>query len=506
MKPRILALGLVVLAVSACSDTMRLNDTDMDYRRPNAVIEFGNYVRGMTRASKNGANPFKEGESMGVWGYQTTDGYKDTLFNNQQVIYAGGDKWTYDNKKLWNKDSSYKFYGVFPYSSGLYVMDDENRITITDYVNPSDTALQKDLMISEMRALKQPIDVVDMIFHHIMSNVSIKVKISNNFSLSGIAGITLLNLHVSGIKDSGTYTQTGWTGTNAPVGEWSGQKGAMDIEDLNNVELNLDGTATPVLDDYIMIPQKLFTAQGTANDVMIDATFRIRYADNTSTIFRRKGVRLAGITSKGQDGSTKNISSWDPNCRYNYMLTFNPQVSSRTWDADGDGSLIINPDTGDTIRNNDDTPTPGTMRYDPDNPNVIQVFDDTDGDGKADSWVEYPIAWEDIDGDGQLEGGVDRDGDGHIDNMDNDNETNQHGDVHNDPTDGNSNNPDGKDCILVKIDTDGDGTPDTWVQLEKDPDTGIISPESEKTGAVIEFSATVQDWDMTYDADYNEDN
>ena len=280
----------------------------------------------------------------------------------------------------------------------------------------------------------------------------------------------------------------------------------MDIADVKNVNLNMDGTSVTALGDYIMIPQQLYKAQGAPQDVMIDATVRVRYKDTTSSTFVKKGIRLAGIQGVDKNGNVRKISSWDINNRYNYILAFNPAYNTRVWDADGDGSIQIDPETGDTITKTDDTPTPGVMRYDPETPDVVQVFEDTDGDGVPDTWVDYPIVWEDIDDDGLLEGGIDRDGDGHIDNVDDDNITNQGGDPHTDPSDGNPNNPGGKDVIVLHVDTDGDGDVDEddgWVQLEKDPDTGEIFPEREIDECVIEFTATVSDWDDTYMAEHD---
>ena len=499
IKHKLVWLGVGALLTTACSDVIRLNEPDVSQPYANAEIEFSNYIAGMSRASKNGTNSFKAGESMGIWGYQTTGEYVDTIFKNQEVRYVSGTVWTYDKKKLWNVGSTYKFYGVFPYSTTLYTIDNENKITFKNYVNPSDTASQLDLMISEMRAIS-PLNTVDMIFHHILSNVNLYVKISSNLDITDITEVNLCKLHIGGIKNTGTYEQTGWTTSHAPIGDWSGQTGLMNIPDATDIDLNMDRSATPVMKDVIMMPQQLFTAQGAADDVTIDAVFRIKYSDGTTSTFIKKGVRLAGITGKSvNDESTMKISSWETNCRYNYTLAFNPSSSTRVWDADGDGSLIIDPVNGDTLSKVDDTPTPGTMKYDPEYPDVIKVLEDTSSTGVPKIvWVEYPIVWEDIDGDDLLEAGIDRDGDGHIDNVDRDNETKLPGDVHKDPTDNNPSNPDGKDCILVKIDTDGDGVPDSWVQLEKDPTTGIITPEREANDSVIEFTATVQNWDDTY--------
>lgn len=504
MKLKLISMASAALLMAACANNSTMFERDAD-RYPDSYIEFSNYVSGMTRASKNGSNTFVEGDAMGVWGYQTTGEYLDTIFNNQRVYYVSGNTWNYDNKKLWNIGSKYKFYGMFPYSEDLYVIGDDNKATITDYVNPNDKDQQVDLMISEIREIS-PFNTVDMIFHHIMSNVNIMVKFSDKVDTGGISGATLLNMHVSGVMSTGTYTQTGWSNSKMAEGEWSNQGGLMDIADVKNVNLNMDGTSVTALGDYIMIPQQLYKAQGAPQDVMIDATFRVRYKDTTSSTFVKKGIRLAGIQGVDKNGNVRKISSWDINNRYNYILAFNPAYNTRVWDADGDGSIQIDPETGDTITKTDDTPTPGVMRYDPETPDVVQVFEDTDGDGVPDTWVDYPIVWEDIDDDGLLEGGIDRDGDGHIDNVDDDNITNQGGDPHTDPSDGNPNNPGGKDVIVLHVDTDGDGDVDEddgWVQLEKDPDTGEIFPEREIDECVIEFTATVSDWDDTYMAEHD---
>lgn len=111
-------------------------------------------------------------------------------------------------------------------------------------------------------------------------------------------------------------------------------------------------------------------------------------------------------------------------------------------------------------------------------------FVDTDHDGKGD----IPVVWRDVDGDGKLEGIADKDGDGAAtatDSYDNDGVDYK----------GDSNE---YDVILIK-EKDADGN-ETWRELEKDPSV----PEEEivyyKT--IIEFSATVTDWEDEYEASY----
>lgn len=495
-----------VALLSSCQQEGILHQIDADANKQNAYIEFGNYVNKMTRASKtSGDGGFVVGDTMAVWGEQTTGTDVDVIFNNQDVRFVSGSTWTYNNKKLWNIGSTYVFYGVYPYSKTLYTMsEDANRyITIPEYTTPNDPDQQTDLMISEKRAVS-PFNTVDMFFHHILSNVTVYAKVADGFDDSGIQSASIKSIRMYNVHSTGHYEQTGWE-QNRAVGAWSNLKDYMDIPEVTDQEITK--TATPVFNDFLMMPQALFGTESQPKDVKIDVTFKIAYKDGTTSTFIKNGIRLAGIN--GTNGTTsKPISRWEPNYRYNYILAFNPQISTRVWDADGDGSIKIDPETGDTITTDDDTPYPGTMKYSPDEPDTIYIYEDTDGDGVPDTWVDYPIVWEDIDDDGLLEGGIDRDGDGHIDNVDNEDETQQEpgGDTDSDPTDGSPSNPDGKDVILVHVDTDGDGDvddDDDWVQLQKDPDTGKIEPDRQIQDATIEFTATVHEWEDAYTIEYN---
>ena len=491
-----------VMMLSSCQQNGILHEIDPAANRSNAYIEFGNYVNKMTRASKTAGNGgFVAGDTMAVWGIQNTDGEIDVIFNNQDVRYLPDSAaWTYNNKKLWNIGSKYMFYGMFPYSKTLYTMsnDDNRYISIATYTTPDAPADQTDLMISERRDVT-PFNTVDMFFHHILSNVNVYAKISDAINTDGISSITIKSIKFYNIHSTGSYQQTGWSQDRA-VGAWTNQSGYMQIPAKTDIEITK--TATAIYSDYLLIPQTLFSTDAQPKDVSIDAVFKISYTDGTSSTYTKNGLRLAGIN--GTTATTSQpISAWQPNYRYTYTLAFNPQRATRIWDADGDGSLQVDPETGTVLNDSDDTPFPGTMKYNPDEPDKIFVFEDTDNDGKPDTWVPTPIVWEDVDGDGKLEAGFDRDGDGHIDDVDGDNNTQQvpGGDPDSDPTDGNPNNPDGKDVILIHYDTDGDGDvddDDEWIQLQKDPDTGIISPKAEIEDATITFTATVQEWEQAF--------
>lgn len=507
-KKKVIKLSLLagVMVLSSCQQNGILHEINPYASKRNAYIEFGNYVNTMTRAAKiTGNSGFVVGDTMAVWGTQNTDGVVDVIFNNQDVRYIEDGTWTYNNKKLWNIGSTYMFYGVFPYSKTLYTMSNDScrYISIATYTTPNEPSEQTDLMISERRDVS-PFNTVDMYFHHILSNVNVYAKVSSAMDITDIESITLQSAKLNNIKNTGSYAQTGWK-QNRPVGSWSNISGLMDIPAVT--DKTITKTAIPLYTNYLMMPQTLFSTAARPDDVTVDAIFRIAYKDGTTSTFIKNGIRLAGIT--GTTGTKNNvISKWEPNYKYNYTLAFNPNRATRIWDADGDGGLIIDPVTGDTTATDDDTPTIGTMKYNPDEPDVVKILEDTDGDGIPDTWVTYPLVWEDVDEDGKLEAGIDRDHDGHIDNVDGDNRTQQvpGGDPDTDPSDGNPKNPEGKDVLLVHVDTDGDGDVDDndgWVQVQKDMETGVITPAREEEDATIEFTATVQEWEVTYSIDYD---
>jgi hypothetical protein len=490
-----------IAALSSCQQTLEL-DMPTDVTRT-SNIRFSNYVSHMTRGSKtNAAGSFVKGDTMAVWGKQTTSigeyNFVDFVFNNQPVEYVDANTWTYSPEKAWNFTSTYMFYGVFPYSQTLYTMSSDTNfcVTIPTYTTPDLPDDQKDLMISEQRYII-PDNTVDMVFHHILSNVNVIAKIGSAVDTSKIQSVTLKQIKFYNVQSTGKYTQTGWDSVNCAVGAWSDVNGYMNIPTVTDKVLTKD--ADTIYKDYLMIPQNLFGSGASPKDASIDAVFRIVYKDGTSSTHVKTGLRLAGITGTRDTVQTV-INSWKPNYRYNYTLAFNPQKAARTWDADGDGSLQIDPTTGDTIKGND-TPTGGTMKYSPDDPNTIYVLEDTDGDSIPDTWNRYPVVWEDVDGDGFLEAGIDRNNDGHIDNVDGENETQQGGNTTHDPSDGNAKNPDGKDVILVHYDSNHDGKiddNDEWRQVEKDPTTGNIVPVKEEEDRTIQFTATVSEWEQTY--------
>lgn len=523
MKKLLFLMAGAAMLLASCNNDVLVDDPSSDPTKMK-TIEFASSTNMAQRsAAKEAGYTFLSGEKIGVYGIEETDTSSNWIFLKQMVTNTSSEQtkhlWSYSPKKYWTAGARYEFYGFYPYEQGFAFDQTTKMFSLADYTVSNDTTKMVDLMIAE-RNLATPNNTVEMLFHHILSNVNFMAKVANDVDTSEVTSVDVISFNITGLLSTGSYQQTGWTANHEAEGKWT-----------NNMAKKYDfpsmaggkALALPVANhpekglrtNLLLMPQTLFYKGNDAktdatNDPTIDVTFKVSYVDNTTQTFT-KSLRLSSILSYKKevlqdDGSYKveevsePIYEWKPNYKYIYTLAFNPAKTTRVWDADANGSLPgdpTKPDYGGPEKSDD-------SKYNIDNPNVIQFGEDTDGDGISDKWTEYPVVWEDIDGDGKLEAGVDKDGDGHIDNIDGDNDTDFDNDQQFDPTDGDSvNNPDGKDVILVYYDKDGDGEPDTWRQLEKDPETGEIFPGKETVENYIEFTAKVVDWAVKYGVNYD---
>jgi len=213
---------------------------------------------------------------------------------------------------------------------------------------------------------------------------------------------------------------------------------------------------------------------------------------------------------------TPNIDDPDNQDDYDSDGDGKPDTVWTDTDGDGNAETLIERDvpvTGPVDSSipadpsDDDYPEEAFIDYDGaidgyNNPTawLIQVTEDTDGDGVDDTetwWVDtdgdgtgdIQILWKDVDGDGKLEGIADTDGDGVItdkDCLDGD---------------GLDYNGDNNYYDVIMVDKDGDGVAET--ELERA--LTVNDPEIVSLDNSIKFSATVSDWAETYDANISEE-
>jgi len=454
MKKNLFLTAVAIMGMASCADNVLVDEQQPNGLSSSAITFENVLTNNATRAAKTA---FVAKDSMGIYGFQDSS---TKIFNNQGVGYDGTD-WSYSPLKYWNAGSQYEFYGIYPYNSSVVAQktafNDSTRIyTVTDYKVTTD---QVDIMIAEKK-VAHAFDRVDMTFNHILSNVNFIAKLSPEVSTTSIKNIIVDTLKITGLKSEGTFIQTPTTGD--VDGTWTDLNEEYEFLASNDtLKSGAQGTMGSLVLNHLMMPQPLFST--------LYIRYRIVYNDGSATTFR-KSIPLESIKANGTP-----LDRWNLNTVYTYTMVLNPDKQPSNYEnvaIDWDGS-----------ENGDATKTPGSKLVGPDENGEYKVVV-TDSLGHT--TAEYPVVWEDVDGDGRLEGGVDHDGDGHIDNVDGDkdNKSNPQNPAVSD------NGENGKDVILV--DTNGDGTPDT--QLEKIV-TPIVAPENPTQYGI--------DWNGSKDANGN---
>ena len=425
----LLLAGTAILLLNSCQEKLELNSIERCYDSSDE-IQFQNYVTGMTRASRNSSN-FINGDSIGVYGYQKSNEGSSVevskIFNNQKVTYnKTANTWEYSPVKYWEKSSTYDFYAIFPYSktSGINYTFTDNKFAINDFSVEDDKDNQVDIMIAKRKIDQPSYQVVNFEFNHVLSNVSFLFKTADDFSPIGISQVEVLSFKVTNLYSTGTFTQNGWVG-NAYDGEWTGQTTKYDLQgmDVDNFAFTpaqpvapattTQQTAVNLYTDLLLLPQEF------ADDAQIEIKYKITYDDGAEAVYRRK-VNMNKIQGHLKDSGDPDadIAEWKPNYRYYYTIAADPSLNEQG----GKYQAIANVDNDrKAYPTTTIAPTVNIIRVYLDSDNITDAYYvDYDLDGKGD----YPILWQDLDGDGWLWGLVDSNNDGIPDDDDNDGQPN----------------------------------------------------------------------------------
>lgn len=309
----ILISAAVMLA--SCGENEVLKDTPV---KNTGAIAFGyNLPTSGTRTVKTS---FAEGDAMAVDGFQTTEqGEVFTLFANDKVTKVDEVNWTYENTRYWDIASTYVFYAMYPYevkhsfADGLYA--------ITDFVVNDDTDKQQDVMIAEEKNA-MPENLVTFNFNHLLSQVNFYLKVSSEYDMKGIKNVTLASFDVEGIRNTGSYQQTGFNTENQNVvGKWTpASEGEYDMPTVTTASpvATKDAVST-IQGGLLMLPQDL-------TSVKAKISYRLNYTNGTTSAFSSV-VDMASALGKQKNsatGETELIKEWKPNHIYNYFFAVNP--------------------------------------------------------------------------------------------------------------------------------------------------------------------------------------
>lgn len=308
MKKSYLMIAAAATLLAACAS----NDTFKDVEEEESAITFNQALNKTTRAYiADEAGLAGEGGFI-VYGYKKKTSEQNwtaaqTIFNGVNVKSTNGTSWSYDNLRFWDKNGTYNFYAIAPYSptTGTYSLVDNTaydalKFKITGAASAISTA-SDDYLIDRDGAKNvdgaytgSTHDVVNIDFHHIMAKIDFKLK-----STLSTGTITVTKLVMTGWNSgAGTFTQTlTATPTTLVNSEWAIQTAGTGNITLvgtgasqTSVELTCatNATATAVTDWYIMVPQNIaastltFTVDYTFKDGTYSETFENQVATLTA--------------------------------------------------------------------------------------------------------------------------------------------------------------------------------------------------------------------------------
>ena len=219
--------------------------------------------------------------------FKTTSGLQ-----NVQTTNATG-ACTYSPAAYWSSNSVFRFRAVYPIAPDQvnYTDDLDGNAVISNFTVNASASAQKDLMLSELveRTTSSPVGspaAVDIVFHHLLCKVIIKIGEETVTSLAPNAELdefTITGVRLNGLPKQGTYTYTGTTsGTwNAANGTWS-LGGSESLTCINNTNYTLsnDGTLTTIFEGLLLIPMTIST---TVNGVNMVVSYTVTHDDGNPT-------------------------------------------------------------------------------------------------------------------------------------------------------------------------------------------------------------------------------
>ena len=366
-------------------------------------IKFGEaFTDNATRASKqsstNGTG-FEVGDAMGIYGYQfNPSGDVDEVFTNTKVTKQSNGEWTYEGTKYWNPGSTYEFYGIYPQDESAYSFDTDTKFfTVNSFTVADAKDDQVDIMVAKKNETA-PVNSVDMVFNHLLSNVNFYFKVQDKFNNSGIATYEVVNFDVTGLKSKGSYAQTGFDNNRSAVGTWTVDDASVYTYPAVTSGSIVKGEQLSLGDDLLLMPQAI------SDDATVSLTYRLVYKDGTTSTFGPRTLSLNKVRglSRVQNDSI-DVDGWQPNFRYNYFLAVNPSIRTNpTADYDGAVDGYTNP-TGNVKTLDADDPAnpyndPSSPYYKENNTEVFWYVDVDNEDGDFNPNVDYAIFWVDLDG------------------------------------------------------------------------------------------------------------
>ena len=282
-----LMLAGIILTVAGCAydDTVRdLRNQTQDSESlaiafSNGVID--NPVPMHTRALALLSDHM---ETMGVWGWQTTqEGATERLFINQNVTFSAAlAKWAYSPLKYWDSKSTYRFYAYAPHSSSVpgvtvTINPDSRAISITGVTlqgsNTIDSGVPAppanfgqvadiDWMMERSGQSMAGITRNEVIFNmeHILSKICVRVRRSSTFLPDSIVSISIDSIKIGSFVSQGDFVQTLEDASLVLAPEWTPVDTLPRYTVTSAKNVSVPDSAVYVLES-LLIPQHVTDSQ-----------------------------------------------------------------------------------------------------------------------------------------------------------------------------------------------------------------------------------------------------
>ncbi|MBO7436238.1 MAG: fimbrillin family protein [Bacteroidaceae bacterium] len=223
-------------------------------------------------------------ESMGVWGWQTTqEGATERLFINQNVTFSATlGKWTYSPLKYWDSKSSYRFYAYAPHSGSVpgvtaSINPDNNAISIkgvtlqgsntidsgvpappANFGNVADVDWMLDRTGQSMQGVTR--NEVTFNMQHILSKICVRVRRSSTFLPDSIVSISIDSLKIGNFISQGDFVQTLEDASQVLAPEWATVDTLPRYTVTSAKHVSIPDSAVFVLES-LLIPQSVTGSQ-----------------------------------------------------------------------------------------------------------------------------------------------------------------------------------------------------------------------------------------------------
>lgn len=223
-------------------------------------------------------------ESMGVWGWQTTqEGATERLFINQDVTFSAAlGKWTYSPLKYWDSKSSYRFYAYAPHSGSVpgvtaSINPDNHAISIKGVTlqgcNTIDSGVPAppanfghvadvDWMLDRSGQSMAGVTRNEVIFNmqHILSKICVRVRRSSTFLPDSIVSINIDSLKLGNFISQGDFVQSMDDASIALAPEWTPVDTLPRYTVTSAKHVSIPDSAVYVLES-LLIPQRVSDGQ-----------------------------------------------------------------------------------------------------------------------------------------------------------------------------------------------------------------------------------------------------